>query len=206
MNVSHSIAFRRRGIQFFGMLLLTLPCCARCEADEPGKLILLHNGINSVNFDGGELVGKVVIARRDNYNAHSFEISTFFAVLKTEADSEPELKIIPIVDRDGKELFQLKTGGGADCVLFDYRLLAEPGRRDAILITADRKFGDNFADHQPVTFRYYRLTRNTKGLVGKAALYFQFEKAMVSKQRYCDVNEAFAAELHIPEDKGQRPP
>jgi hypothetical protein len=188
------------------LILLCVAFGGTAEASDPDKPLLLHNGINSVNLDGAGLMATVMIARRDNFNAHSFEVSTFFAALKTEADSEPEMKIIPIQIEPGKEELHLTTGGGADCVLHDYRLLPAPARRTTILITADRKFGGNFADRQPVTFRYYTLTRNADGQVGNAALYFKFEKESVSKKAYCDVNEAFEAELHIPADKNQQRP
>jgi len=185
-------------LRLIGVLTIVLVSMANAKCGEIANPLPLHNGTNVVNLDGAGLTATVVIARRDNFNAHSFEVTTFFASLKTEDEGEKELKIIPIELTREKEVLHLITGGGADCVLQDFRVIPQPAERTAILITGEREFGRHFADSQHVTFRYYRLTRNTEGAVGRPALYFDFEKKAVSQKKYCDVNEAFEAELHLP--------
>lgn len=188
-----SFATSRRFIRVLATVLLSM---AKAKCGEISNPLPLHNGTNFVNLDGAGLMATVVIARRDNFNAHSFEVTTFFASLKTYDEGQNELKIIPIELTRAKEVLHLITGGGADCVLEDFRVIPKPSERTAILITGEREFGRHFADSQHVTFRYYRLTRNTA--VGRPVLYFDFEKKAVSKKKYCDVNEAFEAELHLP--------
>ncbi len=195
--LSFSPAMKLRSL-LFGCLLTALIAEAHPDVDERLKLIPLHNGMNVVNLDGSGLMATVAIARRDNFNAHSFEVTTIYATLKSSESEESEMKVIPVKREDGEELLNVKTGGGADCVLFDYRLLADPDHHSAVLITATRKFGASFADEQLVTFERYRLTRNQEGIPGNAVLYFKFEKRWESKKTFCDVNDAFQEELALP--------
>ena len=189
-----------------GSLFLTFICGSHAEPADGLRLISLHNGINSVDLDGAGLNATVVLARRDNFNAHSFEVSTVYAMIKSADYDQVELKIVPIRRSSGKDRLHLITGGGADCVLEDFRLLADPAHHSAVLITAQRKFGDSFFDSQPVTFTYYKLIRNADGEVGSPALYFGFDKKRTSQKKYCDVDEAFESELKIAADKGQTKP
>jgi hypothetical protein len=110
---------------------------------------------------------------------------------------EPELKIIPIKQEGRDDLLRFRTGGGADCVLEDYRLFADPANHSSVLIIATREFGEHFADEQMVAFEYFKLARNLEGLPGAPALYFKSEKQWNSKKKYCDVNDAFKGELNI---------
>ena len=157
--------------------------------------LALHNGVNVVNLDGAGLMATVVVAHRDNFNAHSFDVTTFYSSLKTEDGGQSELRIIPIEVTETKEVLHLITAGGADCVLQDFRVIPKPAERTAVLITGERAFGRHFADSQRVTFRYYKLRKNSE--VGRPALYFEFDKKTVTRKNYCDVNEAFDAELHL---------
>jgi len=183
--------------------LFLAACIARGEPklDEHLKLIPLQNGMNSVDLDGAGLPATIVVGRRDNFNAHSFVVTTIYATLKAAGEDSSEWKIIPIQREGGEELLHLQTSGGADCVLRDFRILADAAHHSALLITAERKFGASFADEQPVTFETYRLTRNEEGIPGAAALYFKFEKRWSSAKSYCDVNEAFQAELGLADGK-----
>ena len=189
-------------------LFLALACLvsvanAHPDVDADWKLIPLHHGMNSVNLDGAGLMATIVIARRDNFNAHSFLVTTIYSSLKTGEGEEPELRIIPVM-REGNganEELYLRTDGGADCVLHDFRLLADAAHQSTVLIIAARAFGETLADEQPVTFERFRLTRNSEGEVGAPALYFKFEKRWKSAKAYCDVGEAFQSELGIGEER-----
>jgi hypothetical protein len=170
---------------------------ARPELGEDLQLITLQNGVNTVDLDGAGTPAVIVMAQRDNFNAHSYEVTTVYATLKTAGADVSEWKIIPAMPKTGNELLHLVTSGGADCVLHDFRLLTDARHRSAVLVIADRKFGKNFADKQPVTFELYRLTRNDEELPGAPALYFKFETLWKSGKSYADVGEAFQGELGI---------
>jgi len=170
---------------------------ARPELGEDLQLITLQNGVNAVDLDGAGTPAVIVLAQRDNFNAHSYEVTTVYATLKTGGADVSEWKIIPAMPKSAKELLHLVTSGGADCVLHDFRLLTDARHHSAVLVIADRKFGKNVADKQPVTFELYRLTRNGEELPGAPALYFKFETQWKSGKSYCDVGEAFQEELGI---------
>jgi len=170
---------------------------ARPELGEGLQLVTLQNGLNTVDLDGAGTPAVIVTAQRDNFNAHSYEATTVYATLKTGGADASEWKIIPAIPKTGNELLHLVTSGGADAVLHDFRLLTDARHHSAVLVIADRKFGKNFADKQPVTFELYRLTRNGEELPGAPALYFKFETQWKSGKSYSDVGEAFQEELGI---------
>ena len=191
------ISMKPYGLYLCGFLFAVCLAEGHPDLDENLKVIPLQNGVNAVDLDGAGTPAVIVLARRDNFNAHSFEVTTIYATLKTSGEDVSEWKIIPAMPKTGKEQLQLVTSGGADCVLHDFRLLTDNVHHSAVLIVADRKFGKNFADKQPVTFDLYRLTRNQQELPGAPALYFKFEKQWKSGKSYADVNDAFQAELGI---------
>jgi hypothetical protein len=48
------------------------------------------------------------------------------------------------------------------------------------------------------------LKRNAEGDVGAPPLFFEFQRKWVSKKKYCDVGEAFRAELGVAGRDGGR--
>ncbi|MCT7032319.1 carbapenem self-resistance protein CarG family protein, partial [Salmonella enterica] len=83
------------------------------------------------------------------------------------------------------------------CVLHDIRLLSGGNARPALLIVANRDLGDGYADDAPVHFDYYVLTENEDGVPGHPRFYFRATHSTTARANYCDVNDAFAKELHL---------
>lgn len=187
-------------------LALPAPGAPNAEALEGLELIPLRAGFNKVDLDGAGTAATVVVARRENFNAHSFDVVSFYTELMTAADDAARLHVITIYDEEqSRHALELTTSEGADCILADHRLFRDRAHRMAVLITAERKFGETFVDEQPVTFRRYVLKRNTESLVGAPPVYFEFERKWVSKKSYCDVEEAFEKELGVVGRAGPKP-
>jgi hypothetical protein len=172
-----------------------LPVQAAGAAAGPG-VVLVDNGIDRLNLDGHAVLA--LRARRDNYNAHSFDVLSFYTV-KTGQSGE-ELKLVPLFGSEQgkeKERFEITVGGGADCLLQDFRLVQATGRQAVRLIVAERDFGASYIAPGIVHFTYYELRQNADQVPGRPSLYFQAGARLDSRQAYCDVNEAFDRELHL---------
>lgn len=159
--------------------------------------------LNDENIDKDKEV-VALRARRDNFNAHGFDVVSFYLVGKHRAGKR-EFDIIPIFSEGRKgrdERRDITVGGGADGNLDDFRVLAAQGKQPARLVLAHRDFGDSYADPGIVHFTYYELTRNEMETPGEPGLYFKQKSQANSRQKYADVNEAFDRELHMGSDSG----
>lgn len=163
-------------------LVLLLPAFAQAAQPVP-----LHNGLNRVDFTGDGKPDLVTIARRENYNAHGFDVVTF------QADDGGLLQV-PLFDGDDETQFAT-IRGGADCVLHDLRLVPGRAGEPATLIRADRALGESYADAAEVTFTWYALRRNADGEVGRPTWWFERVRTTNAKRPYCDVGDAFREEL-----------
>jgi hypothetical protein len=144
-------------------------------------------------------------AWRENYNAHGFDLVTFYMKGKGQG-LDGGWNLVPLFGDSmdaNKERDEVTVSGGADCVLNDFRLLRSADGNSAELVLAQRDMGANFADPAAVHFDYYKLTRNDDGTVGWPPLYFAFQKRITAKALYCDVNEAFDKELHLGASNGK---
>lgn len=143
--------------------------------------------------DGQE--GVAILAHRENFNAHSFDVLSIYTTTSPFHGSQAELNIVPFF-KGGKETLFLTVSGGADCLLHDFRLLSNP---DGVprLITAEREMGQSYADSETVSFDFYALKINAGGELGWPAFYFEKTGGKKSKGRYCDVGEAFKKELGL---------
>ena len=150
-----------------------------------------NNGVTIVDYNGNGKSGIIVSGHRENYNAHSFEVVSFYI-----KSASGELNIIPL-SLNEKESFSLSVSGGADCVLHDFRLLRGNGKTPATLIKADREFGETYVSSELVTFTYYSLAENNESVAGLPPYVFSLLKEVKSKQKYCDVGEAFKKELGV---------
>lgn len=164
------------------LALLLLP--AFVQAAQP---LPLRNGLNRVDFTGDGKPDLVTIARRENYNAHGFDVVTF------QADDGALLQV-PLFDGDDEIQFAT-IRGGADCVLHDLRLVPGGAGEPATLIRADRALGESYADAADVTFTWYALRRNADGEVGRPTWWFERVRTTNAKRPYCDVGDAFREEL-----------
>ena len=162
-------------------------------------LVELRYGTKEVDLDGDGRKDLIVRAHRANFNAHSFDTTTIYIWTAPEGSDDrakSELQIVPYQVKTDQELI-LRTGGGADGLLEDFRLLLDATHHSAVLITAKRDFGKSFADSQPVHFQFYRLSFNPDGAPGTPAVFFKAEQQVTSRKTYVDVGEAFLEELKL---------
>ena len=101
------IAHARRAqlLPLFCLLLCAWPLRGKCESIRSYKLIKLHNGINTADFGGGAGKALLVMAHRENFNAHSFEVTTVYITLKSGDDKV--LQIVPVEIAPGKYELQV---------------------------------------------------------------------------------------------------
>lgn len=158
------------------MMLATIVCNAETLSS---SVVKFGNGITYVDIIGDGTPAMVVAARRENFNAHGFDVVSIYVQVAPLSDG-PEWNLIPITV-DGDEKLTLTIGGGADCVLHDFRLLRDTSKRASVLVIANRELGDSFASSEPVTFTYFELKKNTEGDPGSPSYYF--EKSKVTKRR-----------------------
>jgi len=142
--------------------------------------------------------GTVVLGWRENHNAHGFGVATFY--LRKEAP-DSRLELVGLWDKLDEKLYAV-TSGGADCVLYDFRLLTSTNKsKPAVLIRADRDMGETFADKEKVTFRFYVLREGFEGIPqgdpGSPSYMFDLVETQIAKATYCDVEEAFIKELGL---------
>lgn len=158
--------------------------------------VKLEFAANSVDFTGDGVADLVMLSHRENFNAHSFDVASFYVLVEAEDGHPRQWNIVPVMAKD-KEKLEVIVSGGADCVLHDFRLLAGSRTTPAALILADRDMGNSYADRGTVTFTYYTLASNTEGDPGSPRYSFEQSRVTTSKGRYCDVGKAFQRELGI---------
>jgi hypothetical protein len=156
-------------------------------------VVPLENGPNQLDLDGDGRVDLVFVAWRDNANAHGFNHVTFYR----SSPAVPKWSLVPFFNRDETQAFSFETFQGADCVLRDLRVLRTPSKpaSPVVVVTANRPFGETFISREPVTFTVYRFARNVEGLAGRPPFFFRAAETIMSTAAYCDVGEAFKAEL-----------
>jgi hypothetical protein len=175
---------KRAFIVHAAVLLAGISCGHAWAADSAA--IALHYGSNPIHFGDGDAAGTALLAHRENFNAHGFDVLTLY---------QKDWQLISVFD-DDKEVLLLTAGGGADCVLHDFRLVRDQGG-GVRLIVAERDFGNGYADAATVRFKFYALRRNDDGDIGYPSAYFKLIERSVAKKTYCDVGEAFKTELNI---------
>jgi len=157
-------------------------------------VVRLRNGSNAVDLDGNHRADLVVVGWRENYNAHGYDLFTFY--VQDSTVRERALNLIVFTDSVGLQTEDaFRTDNGADCVVSDLRVLRPRAGPDLVVI-GKRDFGESYGDSLPVTFTVYRLTVSA-GDVGVPPFQFKAERTLRSRARYCDVNNAFRAELGL---------
>ncbi|NMV41818.1 hypothetical protein [Ralstonia insidiosa] len=171
-------------------------------------LMPIHNGVNALKLRGYDAIA--VRAWRENFNAHSFDVVTFFVRDGAAGRAQP-WSLVPVFRRSEgggsggsgeQEQLHVTTGGGADCLLHDFRLLLAQGGKPAVLILANREAGASYAADANVRFDYYVLTENANSTPGYPKLSFRWQKSQPARAQYCDVNRAFDQELHLGTSSG----
>jgi hypothetical protein len=164
-------------------------------ADAPVTVQLAY-GVNEIDLGPGTSAAMAVLAHRENFNAHGFDVLTMYVKPPLVGPAPQDWQIVTVFDKD-KESLSLAAAGGADCMLHDFRLVREPGQDKPILIVAERDIGNSYADSASVNFKYYKLRKNSEGDIGHPLYYFALTGAQTSRKRYCDVEQAFIEELGI---------
>ena len=171
--------------------------CSRRTIAGRAELLSLKNGIN--NFAVGDSRLMVVLAHRENFNAHSYETASFY-IQTAAAESDPQQwQIVPIEMKGENQRWvnAVDISGGADCQLHTFRMLIEHGTNAVYLLCADRAAGHSYAYEETVTFTIYHLTFNVNGDVGPSAAFFHEVRSEQAKKKYCDVDEALKAEFRL---------
>lgn len=171
------------------------------------KPVLIDNGINQLTLLGEPAMA--VRAWRENYNAHGFDVVSFYA--RDKATGEKAFwNLVPVFGQLAKgdlaERLEITISGGADCVLHDFRLLRSDDDKRVVLVIAQRDMGDSFADPAPVHFTWYDLARNEDEAPGDPWLAFHQTRVTQASKAYCDVEDAFDKELHLGTSSGKGGP
>jgi hypothetical protein len=183
--------------------LITLDHGAQAQGATPGErvaVLRLYNGLNAIDLLGDGHRGQIIVSRRENFDAHGYSTALFqLRALANPSDttSAVEWHLVPFFGpdhpADGSELF--RTTEGADCVLSDLRVFRRGRGRPVEIVIAHRAFGASYTDSAAVRFEFYILRTNDEGTAAVPAYYFQHTRTVRARQRYCDVNDAFAHEL-----------
>jgi hypothetical protein len=176
---------------------------AQAQEATPGErvaVLRLYNGLNAIDLLGDGHRGQVIVSRRENFDAHGYSTALFqLRALANPSDTTSAVQwhLVPFFGpdhpADGSELF--RTTEGADCVLSDLRVFRRGRGRPVEIAIAHRAFGASYVDSAVVRFELYVLRTNDEGTAGVPAYYFQHVRTVRARQRYCDVNDAFAHEL-----------
>lgn len=156
------------------------------SAGNAKSLKAFQNGISHIDLDADEHREIIVKADRENNNAHSYHVLSFYK--KTAAE---RLAVIPVEKPDDSGYTDmLSTQQGADCTIRDYALIKGNGNSAPRLIRARRSLDEGYAAQARVTFTIYTLGKNKKEIAGMPNHYFAVKARKKSKQRYCDVGSA----------------
>jgi hypothetical protein len=177
-----------------------LPLAQAGDLPDP-RVIKIAYGVTRVDFTNDGKADLVVLGHRENFNAHSFDVASFYVYVAkgdiATGDADIDVwDIVPIMGEKGEQ-FEVTISGGADCVLHDFRLLKGTSKDPPTLIVADRKLVDSYYESQEVTFKYYLLKHSAEGNPGEPRYSFQLAKPITAKGRFCDVGEAFRKELGL---------
>jgi hypothetical protein len=131
--------------------------------------------------------------RRENFNAHGFDVWVLHARNLAEPGNPPAL--VSVFDGADEKLV-LATQEGADCQLRDYRIRLN-AQGEVLLLRAQREMGDSYASEAPVEFTEFALIRNAEGVPGSPALHFETRRKWRSSKTWCDVGAALENEPWI---------
>lgn len=157
------------------------------------SVVKLHPGLNNLDLSFAGHPVSVVIGHRENFNAHSSDVVTFYL---WDRDPSRRLDIVGLWDKEKEEL-SLQVSGGADCLLHDFRLLRSKRAGPPELVVADRPLLKSYADNGAVSFKFYVLKQSTEGIPGRPPFWFELVATQTSREAYCDVGVALSRELGL---------
>jgi len=175
------------------LVLAVLLCLKPAYSGEKSGVIKIENGVNYIDLNGEGKKDIVIKAWFENFTAHGYYLYTFI-INRPDYASGKNWLVVPIELE--KKAFEdsFRTSQGADCVIRDIRLMKD-GNNKVELIIAERPLEESFSESRKVTFYRYQLKEDREGLPGSPRFRFQLHDKWVSKNAYCDVNEAFEKEL-----------
>jgi len=178
-------------------LLSLIPALAVRLAIASSSVTQLSSGVTAIDIIGDGSPAIAVFSHRENFNAHSFDLLTLYWIYRPSDGTTPIWQLIPLVTKDGRpEEDSVLRGGGADCVLQDFRIIKRQNG-PAQLILAKRDFGKTFVDPGLVTFHFFELQDNKQGIPGRPKYYYEESQVLRTKRSYCDVGDAFQKELNV---------
>ena len=148
----------------------------------------LKNGINRIDLNADARKDIIVRAKRENYNAHSYHILTFYS-----RNGDDRLTVIPVEkpdDSDDGYIDMLTTHHGADCTIRDFALINGDFEGAPRLIRAERPLDNGYAAKAQVRFTIYALVRNKQNVAGTPDRYFAVKSQEKTDKHYCDVGKA----------------
>lgn len=165
-----------------------------------GLVLHPHNGLTPADIIGDGSAGVILVAMKENYNAHGYHavaIAVRPRVLLRAAPPDSDWKLVPVEGpaRGGGDV--LGTEEGADCTLRDMRLVRVGQQAPLTLIIGQRALTRSYADSDEVQFSVYELRHNVTGVVGHATYYFEPARVIRPTKQYCDINAAFDQELGL---------
>lgn len=174
----------------------TLPSALNAAHARQGEVVRVDYGISRMDLTGRRSQGMAILANRENFNAHGFDVLSLYIKASSIPGEPPIWSIVPVFDGE-KERLEITVGGGADCYLHDFRLVRMAKDKPLRLIQAHRDLGEGFAEPGKVTFTFYELRHNKSGEIGRPLFFFEQVSTLTTGKKYCDVEEAFKVELGL---------
>jgi hypothetical protein len=165
-------------------------------------VVQLYNGFIVVDLLGGGSRGQIVVSRREHADGTGYSTALFqvrAAMDVADSTSATEWQVIPFFGPDervgGDDLFRSVEAGG--CASVDLRVVRIGVGRPVQVVVARRALGATETEPTAVRFDFYEVRGNVEHVPATPRWYFQRVRGERSRERYCDVNEAFARELGI---------
>ncbi|HTK48701.1 MAG TPA: hypothetical protein VL328_12070 [Gemmatimonadaceae bacterium] len=176
---------------------------ARAQGAERRLVVVqLYNGFNVVDLLGDGHGGQIVVSRREHADGTGYSTALFqvrAAVDAADSASATEWRLIPFFGPDervgGDDLFRSVEAGG--CASVDLRVVRIGAGRPVQVVVARRAVGATATEPTAVRFDFYEVRGNVEHVPATPRWYFQRVRGERSRERYCDVNDAFARELGI---------
>jgi hypothetical protein len=154
---------------------------------------IIDNGITNIDVDGDGQKDLIVKGYVDNISPHSVDIYTFY-ILKYDSINNKNIYNLVKINFTKEEQYYVGTSRGADCDLLDIRIgKFDLNFKSLQLIIGERESGVTYVDQMPVTFTYFHLNYDEDF---NQYIYEPYKK-VVSKNKYCNVQEAFEKELGL---------
>jgi hypothetical protein len=165
-------------------------------------VVQLYNGFNVVDLLGGGSRGQIVVSRRAHADGTGHSTALFQVRAPADAAdsaSAAEWQVLPFFGPDervgGDDLFRTVEASG--CASADLRVVRIGAGRPVQVVVARRALGATPAEPTVVRFDFYEVRKNEALAPATPRWFFQRVRGERSRERYCDVNDAFARELGI---------